>query len=96
MPIKIRIEQGEITLHKAGAPDRSIRKQDFIKGKVIPKRYRNRRLGDFLKELDLTGNAGKVQNGTFKHKLTPPTLRALLFLYRSMPRSIFLLRLQPY
>jgi ATP-dependent DNA helicase RecG len=53
-PIKIRIERGEITLHNAGGPDRSIRREDFAKGKVIPKRYRNRRLGDFLKELELT------------------------------------------
>jgi ATP-dependent DNA helicase RecG len=28
--------------------------EDFRKGRVFPKRYRNRRLGDFLKELDLT------------------------------------------
>ena len=53
-PIKIRIEREEIILHNAGGPDRSIRKEDFAKGKVIPKRYRNRRLGDFLKELELT------------------------------------------
>lgn len=53
-PVKIRIERGEITLHNAGGPDRSIRREDFAKGKVIPKRYRNRRLGDFLKELELT------------------------------------------
>jgi ATP-dependent DNA helicase RecG len=53
-PIKIRIEPQEITLHNAGGPDRSIPREDFAKGKVIPKRYRNRRLGDFLKELELT------------------------------------------
>jgi len=28
--------------------------ENFKKGRVVPKRYRNRRLGDFLKELDLT------------------------------------------
>jgi ATP-dependent DNA helicase RecG len=28
--------------------------EDFKKGKVFPKRYRNRRLGDFLKEFELT------------------------------------------
>ena len=28
--------------------------EDFEKGKVIARRYRNRRIGDFLKELDLS------------------------------------------
>jgi ATP-dependent DNA helicase RecG len=37
-----------------GGPDRSIQLQSFQAGQVRPSRYRNRRLGDFLKELDLT------------------------------------------
>jgi ATP-dependent DNA helicase RecG len=37
-----------------GGPYRSIRQEDFISGRIRPRRYRNRRLGDFLKELDLT------------------------------------------
>jgi ATP-dependent DNA helicase RecG len=53
-PVKIRIEPDAIILHNAGGPDRSIRREDFAVGKVIPRRYRNRRLGDFLKELKLT------------------------------------------
>ncbi len=53
-PVKIRIEPDAIILHNAGGPDRSIRREDFTSGKVIPRRYRNRRLGDFLKELKLT------------------------------------------
>jgi ATP-dependent DNA helicase RecG len=52
-PVKIRIEPDAIILHNCGGPDRSIRKEDFDAGKVIPKRYRNRRLGDFFKELHL-------------------------------------------
>lgn len=36
-------------------PDRSISKEDIEKGDMLKsRRYRNRRLGDFLKELDLT------------------------------------------
>jgi ATP-dependent DNA helicase RecG len=34
--------------------DRSIRMEDLQKGKAISRRYRNRRIGEFLKELDLT------------------------------------------
>ncbi|HEY5593272.1 MAG TPA: RNA-binding domain-containing protein [Paludibacter sp.] len=53
-PVEIRIEPNFILLYNSGGPDRSIKREDFAIGKVIPKRYRNRRLGDFLKELRLT------------------------------------------
>lgn len=53
-PVTIRIEPNAIYLYNIGGPDRSIKMDDFKKGRVFPKRYRNRRLGDFLKELDLT------------------------------------------
>lgn len=53
-PVTIRIEPEAIFIYNLGGPDRSIRMEDFQKGQVFPKRYRNRRLGDFLKELELT------------------------------------------
>jgi len=53
-PVEIRIEPDFILLYNSGGPDRSIKREDFAVGKVLPKRYRNRRLGDFLKELKLT------------------------------------------
>ncbi len=53
-PVTIRIEPEAIYIYNLGGPDRSIRVEDFQKGQVFPKRYRNRRLGDFLKELELT------------------------------------------
>ncbi|MEI6143173.1 MAG: RNA-binding domain-containing protein [Mariniphaga sp.] len=53
-PVTIRIEPEAILLYNSGGPDRSIKREDFVTGKAIPKRYRNRRLGDFLKELKLT------------------------------------------
>jgi ATP-dependent DNA helicase RecG len=53
-PVTIRIEPDAIYLYNIGGPDRSIKMDDFKSGRVYPKRYRNRRLGDFLKELDLT------------------------------------------
>jgi len=35
-------------------PDRSLRLEDLQAGRAVSRRYRNRRIGEFLKELDLT------------------------------------------
>ena len=35
-------------------PDRSIRLADLRRGNAVSRRYRNRRIGEFLKDLDLT------------------------------------------
>ena len=44
-----------MTILNSPGPDRSISKEDIEKGDMLKsRRYRNRRLGDFLKELDLT------------------------------------------
>lgn len=54
-PIEITIEPSGITILNCPGPDRSISKEDIEKGDMLKsRRYRNRRLGDFLKELDLT------------------------------------------
>jgi ATP-dependent DNA helicase RecG len=53
-PVTIRIEPNAMLLYNSGGPDRSIKREDFATGRVIPRRYRNRRLGDFLKELKLS------------------------------------------
>lgn len=53
-PIEIRIYRNSLVFINHGGPDRSIQMQAFEVGVVRPRRYRNRRLGDFLKELDLT------------------------------------------
>ncbi len=53
-PVEIRIYPHSITIINYGGPDRSIKLEAFQKGSVKPRRYRNRRLGDFLKELELT------------------------------------------
>ncbi len=52
--VEIRVSPESIVLLNYGGPDRSIRQEDLISGRIRPRRYRNRRLGDFLKELDLT------------------------------------------
>ena len=53
-PVEIRIYPDSITILNYGGPDRSIKIKAFEEGVIKPRRYRNRRLGDFLKELDLT------------------------------------------
>lgn len=54
-PIEITIEPSGISILNCLGPDRSISKEDIAKGDMLKsRRYRNRRLGDFLKELDLT------------------------------------------
>ena len=53
-PIEIRIDKEKIVIVSYPGPDKSIRKEDIDKGEVIARRYRNRRIGEFLKELKLT------------------------------------------
>ncbi|MDQ7728927.1 ATP-binding protein [Halomonas sp. SpR8] len=53
-PIEIRIDGQELVVLSFPGPDRSIRLQDLQAGKAVSRRYRNRRIGEFLKELDLT------------------------------------------
>lgn len=53
-PVEIAIEPHCIRIVNYGGPDRSIRMDDLNKGLAHSRRYRNRKLGDFLKELDLT------------------------------------------
>lgn len=54
-PIEITIEPNGISILNCPGPDRSISKEEIEKGNMLKsRRYRNRRLGDFLKELDLT------------------------------------------
>ncbi len=53
-PVEISIEPDKITIISYNGPDRSIKLEDLRQGKVKARRYRNRKLGDFLKELDLT------------------------------------------
>lgn len=53
-PIEVRISQEELVILSFPGPDRSIRMEDLRLGRAVSRRYRNRRIGDFLKELDLT------------------------------------------
>lgn len=53
-PIEIRIYPNSMVFINHGGPDRSIQIHAFDTGQVRSRRYRNRRLGEFLKELELT------------------------------------------
>lgn len=54
-PVVITVEPEGITIQNIGGPDRSISSADISKGELlVSKRYRNRRLGEYLKELDMT------------------------------------------
>ena len=52
--VEIRISREDLVVRSFPGPDRSIQLADLKKGKAVSRRYRNRRIGEFLKELDLT------------------------------------------
>jgi ATP-dependent DNA helicase RecG len=53
-PIEVRITREDFVVLSFPGPDRSIKMEDLRRGKGVSRRYRNRRIGEFLKELDLT------------------------------------------
>ena len=53
-PVEVRITPDELVVLSFPGPDRSIRMEDLQAGRAVSRRYRNRRIGEFLKELDLT------------------------------------------
>lgn len=53
-PITIEIEPDAMYISNPGGPDRSLKPEDFTKSIVRPRQYRNRRIGDFFKELNIT------------------------------------------
>jgi ATP-dependent DNA helicase RecG len=52
-PIEVRISNDKLVILSFSGTDRSIRLEDFQAGCAVSRRYRNRRIGEFLKELDL-------------------------------------------
>lgn len=52
-PITVRIEADKIEISSTPGPDRSISDADISRYQMRTRRYRNRRIGDFLKELHL-------------------------------------------
>ena len=53
-PIEVRVEKDRIEIVSFPGPDRSVTMEGLKNYRVSNRRYRNRRIGDFLKELHLT------------------------------------------
>ncbi len=53
-PIEVRITPEDFVVLSFPGPDRSIRMESLRAGKAVSRCYRNRRIGEFLKELDMT------------------------------------------
>jgi ATP-dependent DNA helicase RecG len=53
-PIEVRISPDELVVLSFPGPDGSIKLADLQAGRAVSRRYRNRRVGEFLKELELT------------------------------------------
>ena len=53
-PVEVRITREELVILSFPGPDRSIKMDALRQGKAVSRRYRNRRIGEFLKELELT------------------------------------------
>lgn len=65
-PIEVRVEANMIEIISHPGPDRSVTLEGIKNFKVKSRRYRNRRIGEFLKELHLT----EGRNTGFKKILT--------------------------
>lgn len=57
-PIEVRINRTSISIVSHPEPDPSILDEDIKLGRLVSRRYRNRRIGEFLKELDFTEGRG--------------------------------------
>jgi ATP-dependent DNA helicase RecG len=54
----VRVLPDSLTIGSFPGPDRSIRDQDLREFRFLSRRYRNRRVGEFLKELEMTEGRG--------------------------------------
>ena len=52
--MEVRISHDELVVLSYPGPDRSVRLAQLRAGRAQPRRYRNRRIGEFLKELEFT------------------------------------------
>lgn len=53
-PVEIRITPDELTILSFPGPDRSVDMEQLRQGKAVARRYRNRRIGEYLNELELS------------------------------------------
>ncbi|MCX6644989.1 MAG: putative DNA binding domain-containing protein [bacterium] len=57
-PIEVNIRHDRIEILSFPGPQPPLTQADLIKGHIVSRRYLNRRIGDFLKELNLTEGRG--------------------------------------
>ena len=57
-PVEVQVMPEEVTVASYPGPDRSINLAALREGKAVAHRYRNRRIGEFLKELELSEGRG--------------------------------------
>ena len=57
-PVEVRVNPEIIEIVSYPGPDTSIRPADLKAKRIISRRYRNRRIGEFFKELDMTEGRG--------------------------------------
>ncbi|QDT59458.1 Divergent AAA domain protein [Stieleria bergensis] len=57
-PVEVRVNPDRIEIVSYPGPDPSIRPEHLRDGLVVARRYRNRRIGEFFKELELTEGRG--------------------------------------
>ena len=57
-PVEVRITPEDLVVVSYPGPDRSVRLDQLRTGHADSRRYRNRRIGEYLKELDLTEGRG--------------------------------------
>ena len=57
-PVEVRVNPESIQIVSYPGPDPSIRPIDLQKLEFVSRRYRNRRIGEFFKELDMTEGRG--------------------------------------
>ncbi|MCP4698310.1 MAG: transcriptional regulator [Gammaproteobacteria bacterium] len=90
-PVEVRITAEDLAVLSFPGPDRSIRMDDLRAGKAVSRRYRNRRIGEFLKELDLAEGRStgipKIPRAMKKNGSPPPQFDS------DEDRSYFLIRL---
>ena len=79
-PIEVRIFPTEILIYSVNGPDSRISMESLLSGRAIVRTYRNRRIGEFLKELKFTEgrNTGiaKIRDSLSKNGSQPPVFHS--------------------
>lgn len=75
-PVEVRIYPDKIEMVSYPGPLPPLNKEKLLTGKIVARRYRNRRIGDFLKELHLTEGRGtgipKIKQALQQNGSPPP------------------------